>query len=68
MAFMGRRGRDRMTVVIYNYLCYQCLSPLQVWVRTSFVARCTRCNIMWQVGGFLRVLRIPPPIKLTVTM
>ena len=23
---------------------------------------------LWQVGGFLRVLRIPPPIKLTTTV
>jgi hypothetical protein len=36
-------------------------------------ARCTRYNIMWykfdnelrQFGGYLRVLRFPPPIKLT---
>jgi len=25
-------------------------------------------NDMWQVGGFLRVLRFPPPIKLTATI
>ena len=40
-------------------------------------ASCTRYNIMvmlkfvsalWQVGGFLRVLRFPPPIKLTATI
>jgi hypothetical protein len=24
-----------------------CLSPLKLWVRTSFMARCTRYNIMW---------------------
>jgi hypothetical protein len=23
---------------------------------------------LWQVGGFLRVLRFPPPIKLTATI
>ena len=23
---------------------------------------------LWQVGGFLRVLRFPPPIKLTTTI
>jgi hypothetical protein len=33
--------------LIYNYLCNQCLSPLKLWVRTPFMARCTRCNIMW---------------------
>jgi len=32
---------------IYNYQCNQCLSPLHLWVRTSFMARCTRYNIMW---------------------
>jgi len=38
----GRRGRW-----IYNYFCNQCLSPLKLWVRTPFIARCTRYNIMW---------------------
>jgi hypothetical protein len=31
---------------------------LKLWVRTRFMARCTRYNIMWylrQVGGFLRI-------------
>ena len=32
---------------IYNYLCKQCLSSLTLWVRTSFIARCTRYNTMW---------------------
>jgi len=32
---------------IYNYLCNQCLSPLKLWVRTPFMVRCTRYNIMW---------------------
>jgi hypothetical protein len=32
---------------IYNYMCNQCLSPLKLWVRTPFMARCTRYNIMW---------------------
>ena len=32
---------------IYNYLWNQCLSPLKLWVRTPFMARCTRYNIMW---------------------
>jgi hypothetical protein len=25
-----------------NYLCNQCLSPLKLWVRSPFMARCTR--------------------------
>jgi hypothetical protein len=29
------------------FLCNQCLSPLKLWVRTLFMARCTRYNIMW---------------------
>jgi hypothetical protein len=33
---------------IYNYHLYnQCLSPLKLWVRTPFMARCTRYNVMW---------------------
>jgi len=37
-----RRGRW-----IYNYLCDQWLSPLMLWVRITFVPRCTRYNILW---------------------
>ena len=33
--------------LIYNYLCNQCLSPLMLWVRNPFMARCTRFNMMW---------------------
>jgi hypothetical protein len=55
---------------IYNYLCNQCLSPQMLWVQISLRARCTTlcdrvCQWLQQVGGFLRVLRFPPPIKLT---
>jgi hypothetical protein len=32
---------------IYNYLCNQFPSSLKLWVRTTFMARCTRHNIMW---------------------
>jgi len=32
---------------IYNYPCNQCLSPLWLWIRTPFMAKCTRYNIMW---------------------
>jgi len=31
----------------YNYMFSQCLSPLKLWVRTPFMAMCTRYNIMW---------------------
>jgi len=29
------------------YMCNQCLSPLKLWVRTPFMARCIRYNIIW---------------------
>jgi hypothetical protein len=32
---------------IYNNLCNQCLSPLKLWLRTLFMARCTRHNNKW---------------------
>ena len=32
---------------IYDYLCHQCLSPLTLWARIPFMAKCTRYNIMW---------------------
>jgi len=34
-----RRVRDR--IVVDNYICNQCLSPLMLWVRISIRARCT---------------------------
>ena len=51
-------------------MCIQCLLQLKLWVRTLFMARCTRYNIMWWsssvtcdrpvvFSGFLQ------PIKLT---
>ena len=30
---------------IYNYLCNQFLSPLKLWVRTPFMAKCTRYTL-----------------------
>ena len=61
---------------IYNYLCNQCLSPLTLWVwipLRQVVLKTTLCDkvCQWlarQVGGFLRVLQFPPPIKLTATI
>ena len=32
---------------IDNYLWNERLSPSELWVRTSFMVRCTRYNIMW---------------------
>ena len=31
----------------YNYLCNQYLSPLNLWIQISIMARCTRYNNMW---------------------
>ena len=72
---MGRRSPDRMvdgfittyTMSIYHYSVVSS-NPAQ--------ARCTRYNIVWsslsatwgQVGSFPRILRLPPPIKLTATI
>ena len=42
--YHGRCGRDRR---IYNYLCNQCLSQLNVWVWIKLMMRCTWYNIMW---------------------
>ena len=33
--------------LIYMYMCNQSLSPLTLWVRNTFMARCTRSSIMW---------------------
>jgi hypothetical protein len=56
-----------------SLLCNQYLSPLMLWVWTTFMARGTGYNMMWstlsailrQVGSFLWVLRFPPPMKQT---
>jgi hypothetical protein len=38
-------SRKPMPFLGYN----QCLSPLKLWVRTPFMVRCNRYNIMWQI-------------------
>ena len=41
-------SRDRMVVgVTTTGLCNHWLSPLKLWVRIPFMARCTQYNIMW---------------------
>jgi len=47
---------------IYNYPSNQCLSPLKLWVTITFVSD------LRHVGGFLQIVRFPPPIKLTATI
>ena len=60
---------------IYSYLCNQCLLPLTLWVRIPlgemysiqhYVIKFV--SDLRQVGGFLQVLRFPPPITLTATI
>ena len=60
---------------IYNYLCNQCqLPPTDVCEFESQSGRGVQHYVikfvsdLWQVDDFLRVLRFPPPIKLTATM
>ena len=55
---------------IYNYLCDPCLSPLMLWVRITIRARSTLCDkvCQWLATCLLRILRFPPPIKLSATI
>jgi len=51
---------------IYNYLCYQCLSPLMLWVRISIRARCTiLCDKVCQWLATGRWFSSDPPISST---
>jgi hypothetical protein len=50
---------------IYHYLFIQCLSPLTLWVRIPFMARCTRNNFMWYVCQWLMVV-LRGPMSLTI--
>ena len=63
--FRGRRGGDRMVIV------FTTTYAISVY-HSKVVSRCTRCNALYdkvcQVGSFLRVIRFPPPIKLTATI
>jgi hypothetical protein len=64
----GGRGRNRIFVS-----CNQYLSPLMLRVRISNMARFTTLcdkivSDLREVGGFFRILRFPPPIKLTASI
>ena len=68
----GRHGGHRMVV---EFTLPMHLKPITTNIVNSNPAqgRCTRCNIKFvsdlrQVCGFLRVLRFPPPVKLTTTI
>jgi hypothetical protein len=42
----GPRWLSSYGTWIYNYLCNQCLSPLNVWGRIPLMAMCTRYSII----------------------
>ena len=74
---LGRRGHDRMVVGLTTNLCSQCLSSVTKFVSSNpihgevysiqhYVIKFV--SDLRQVSGFLRVLRFPPPIKLTATI
>ena len=68
----GRRGRDRMVV---GFTTTYAISAYHHWW-CEFESRSGRgvqhyviklVSDLRQIGGFLRILRFPPPIKLTAT-
>jgi hypothetical protein len=68
----GSRGRDRMVV---GFTTTYTIGAYHHWC--EFESRSGRgvqhyvikfVSDLWQVGGFLRVLWFPPPIKLTATI
>ena len=71
----GRRGRDRMVVGFkttyaisgsaYHHWCCEFESRSGWGVQHYMIKFVSNLR---QVGGFLRVLRFPPPIKLTTTI
>ena len=53
--------------LIYDYLCNQCISQLTLWVQILHmlgVLDTTYVSDLGQIGGFLRVLQFPTPVKL----
>jgi hypothetical protein len=69
----GRRSQDCMVV---GFSTTYAISAYHLW-RCEFESRSGRCVQhfvikfvcdLWQVSGFHRVLRFPPPIKLTATI
>jgi hypothetical protein len=64
---------------IYENMCTLSVLDLQlplqsVLITTNVVSPITVRRVikfvsdLWQIGGYLRVLRFPPPIKLTATI
>jgi len=71
LTFMGPSWSWSYGHFIYNFICNQCPSPPMLWVRISIRAWhyvIKFVSDLRKVGGFLRVLRFPPSIKLTATI
>ena len=63
--FRGRCGNEWM--VVYNYLCKQCLLPLMLWVWISIWARCTTLfDKVCQWLGTGRWFPVGPPVSSTI--
>jgi hypothetical protein len=62
---------DKMYIVVHAHpLCFQIMSSNPVHNEVYSIQYCVIKFVseLRQVGGFLRVLRFPPPIKLTATI
>ena len=70
----GRRGRDHVVVgftttcAISAYHSLRCEIERRSWRGVLDTTLCDKVSDLRQVGYFLRVLRLPPPIKLTATI
>jgi len=72
----GRRGRDRMVVGFITTYAISAYHHLFLWVRISLRGSVREIqhyvikffSDLRQVGGFLRVFRLPLQIKLTATI
>jgi hypothetical protein len=53
----GRRGRDRMVIWFYNYLCNQSQSPLKFWGRIPHMSRWTCATLCDKVCQWLAIGR-----------
>ena len=64
----GRHGRDHMVVGFTTTCTLVSLNPTnsEVYSIQHYVIKFV--SDLRQVGGFLQVLRFPPPIKLTATI
>ena len=70
----GRHGRDRMVVgftttcAISAYHQKTCEIVPRSWRGVRNTTLCDKVSDLRQVGGFLRVIRFPPPIKMTASI